>query len=146
MKELEFDFDKFSRELNRELNQKALKHLSESVTKDFKPIYTASKKDYEKAARVIDRVLNRASNDGVVSLLDYEIGKMEKALKSHYAERERFNKYTDFDAVVEHEMQKNYYEGWLEALMDFKGLLSSNFNLEKEQENEWKEFRADAEK
>lgn len=132
MKDFEFDFDKFSRELNRELNQKALIHLSESVTKDFKPMYTASREDYEKAARVLDRALNRFSNDDVISLLDYEISNMEKTLKSHYAEKERFNRYTDFDAVVEHEMQKNYYEGWLEALMDFKGLLSSNFNLEKE--------------
>lgn len=145
MKGFEFDFEKFRRELNRELNQKALKRLSESNANDLKTKHTVSIEDYEKAARVLDRVLNRASNDGVVSLLDYEIGKMEKALKSHYAERERFNKYTDFDAVVEHEMQKNYYEGWLEALMDFKGLLDSNFNLEKERENEWKELRIDAE-
>lgn len=128
MKDFEFDFEKFS----RELSQETLRQLNQSITKDFKPMYTASKKDYEKAARVLERGMNRVSNDGIINLLDYEIGNMEKTLKSHYAEKERFNKYTDFDAVVEHEMQKNYYEGWLEALMDFKGLLSSNFNLEKE--------------
>lgn len=133
MKDFEFDFEKFS----RELNQKALRNLNESITKDFKPMYTASKKDYEKAARVLNRALNWFSNDSVISLLDSEIVNMEKTLKSHYAEKEKFNKYTDFDVVVEHEMQKIYYEGWLEALMDFKGLLSSNLNLEKEQEYEW---------